>query len=172
MDYEQQTAVLDFYTYPPVGTDDWRYVFDLPPGLRAVDGEAKVEVRVSISGRAVTELTTKVHLPRQDARLHVAYAPGEIDGTARVRGRLVDASVSFPKRLQPLVTGVRYRVFPEAGEPEDYVVDAGWFAGGGLSKPGLPLRVVRESSVPVALIEAQVMLSGRYRVTVPLWLAN
>jgi V/A-type H+-transporting ATPase subunit C len=27
MDYEQQTAVLDFYTYPPVGTDDWRYVF-------------------------------------------------------------------------------------------------------------------------------------------------
>ena len=27
MDYEQRTAVLDFYTYPPVGTDDWRYVF-------------------------------------------------------------------------------------------------------------------------------------------------
>lgn len=27
MDYEQQTAVLDFYTYPPVGDDDWRYVF-------------------------------------------------------------------------------------------------------------------------------------------------
>ena len=27
MDYEQRTAVLDFYTYPSVGTDDWRYVF-------------------------------------------------------------------------------------------------------------------------------------------------
>ncbi|MDH4238813.1 MAG: V-type ATPase subunit [Phycisphaerae bacterium] len=27
MDYEQRTAVLDFYTYPPVGTDDWRYVY-------------------------------------------------------------------------------------------------------------------------------------------------
>ncbi len=27
MDYEQRTAVLDFHTYPPVGTDDWRYVF-------------------------------------------------------------------------------------------------------------------------------------------------
>jgi V/A-type H+-transporting ATPase subunit C len=27
MDYEQRTAVLDFYTYPPVGADDWRYVF-------------------------------------------------------------------------------------------------------------------------------------------------
>jgi len=27
MDYEQQTTVLDFYTYPPVGDDDWRYVF-------------------------------------------------------------------------------------------------------------------------------------------------
>ena len=27
MDYEQRTTVLDFYTYPPVGTDDWRYVY-------------------------------------------------------------------------------------------------------------------------------------------------
>ena len=27
MNNEQQTAVLDFYTYPPVGTDDWRYVY-------------------------------------------------------------------------------------------------------------------------------------------------
>ncbi len=27
MEDKQQTAVLDFYTYPPVGTDDWRYVF-------------------------------------------------------------------------------------------------------------------------------------------------
>ncbi len=27
MDYKKQTAVLDFYTYPPVGTDDWRYVY-------------------------------------------------------------------------------------------------------------------------------------------------
>jgi V/A-type H+-transporting ATPase subunit C len=27
MDYEKRTAVLDFHTYPPVGTDDWRYVF-------------------------------------------------------------------------------------------------------------------------------------------------
>jgi len=27
MDYEQRTTVLDFYTYPPVGADDWRYVY-------------------------------------------------------------------------------------------------------------------------------------------------
>jgi V/A-type H+-transporting ATPase subunit C len=27
MEYEQRTAVLDFYTYPPVGSDDWRYVY-------------------------------------------------------------------------------------------------------------------------------------------------
>jgi len=27
MNNEQRTAVLDFYTYPPVGTDDWRYVY-------------------------------------------------------------------------------------------------------------------------------------------------
>jgi len=27
MDNEQQTAGLDFYIYPPVGTDDWRYVY-------------------------------------------------------------------------------------------------------------------------------------------------
>ncbi|NIP24794.1 MAG: hypothetical protein GWN67_25635 [Phycisphaerae bacterium] len=27
MNHEQRTAVLDFYTYPPVGTDDWRYVY-------------------------------------------------------------------------------------------------------------------------------------------------
>ncbi|MHC4642437.1 MAG: V-type ATPase subunit [Planctomycetota bacterium] len=27
MDHEQQTAGLDFYTYPPVGADDWRYVY-------------------------------------------------------------------------------------------------------------------------------------------------
>jgi len=152
--------------------DHWRYVFDLPPGLRAVDGEAVVDVRVAVSGRPPMELTTKVHLPRQDARLHVAFAPGEIDGAARVRGRLIDASVTFPARLQPLVTGVRYRVYPESGEPEEYVVDAGWFVGGGSSKPGLPLRVVRTASTEVTLIEAQVLLSGRYRVTVPLWVGN
>jgi V/A-type H+-transporting ATPase subunit C len=27
MNYEQQTTALDFYTYPPVGEDDWRYTF-------------------------------------------------------------------------------------------------------------------------------------------------
>jgi len=27
MNYEQRTTVLDFYTYPPVGPDDWRYTF-------------------------------------------------------------------------------------------------------------------------------------------------
>ena len=27
MNYEQQTTALDFYTYPPVGADDWRYTF-------------------------------------------------------------------------------------------------------------------------------------------------
>ncbi len=27
MNYELRTNVLDFYTYPPVGSDDWRYVY-------------------------------------------------------------------------------------------------------------------------------------------------
>ena len=27
MEYEPRTTVLDFYTYPPVGADDWRYVY-------------------------------------------------------------------------------------------------------------------------------------------------
>jgi len=27
MSYEPQTAIVDFYTYPPVGGDDWRYTF-------------------------------------------------------------------------------------------------------------------------------------------------
>ena len=27
MNHERQTAGLDFYTYPPVGADDWRYVY-------------------------------------------------------------------------------------------------------------------------------------------------
>jgi V/A-type H+-transporting ATPase subunit C len=27
MNYELQTTSFDFYTYPPVGTDDWRYVY-------------------------------------------------------------------------------------------------------------------------------------------------
>jgi hypothetical protein len=156
-------------------SDGWRTVFDLPGGLRAQDGSAKVEARVTVGGETAT-VSTEVHLPRQDARLHVAHAPGEIGGTARVRGRLVDVSVSFPERLRPLVTGVRYRVFPATGEPELYAVDAGWFASQGAerrtSKRGLPLRVVRESSDPIALIDAQVLLSGRYRVTVPLWIAE
>jgi hypothetical protein len=27
MNYELRTTILDFYTYPPVGGDDWRYIF-------------------------------------------------------------------------------------------------------------------------------------------------
>jgi hypothetical protein len=156
--------------------DDWRYVFDLPPGLRPVDGAVTVEAQVMV-GDEPTMLSTKVYLPRQDPRLFVAFQPGDIDGTARLRGRLIDASISYPPRLALLITGVRYRVFPQSGEPEDYVVDAGWFVSNGKgrrsSKPSLPLRVVRKpGAMPVALIEAQVMLSGHYRVKVPLLLAD
>jgi V/A-type H+-transporting ATPase subunit C len=27
LDYEQQNTVIDFFTYPPVGSDDWRYTY-------------------------------------------------------------------------------------------------------------------------------------------------
>ena len=27
MNYELQTTDVDFYTYPPIGGDDWRYTF-------------------------------------------------------------------------------------------------------------------------------------------------
>ena len=27
MNYERLSTTIDFHTYPPVGTDDWRYVY-------------------------------------------------------------------------------------------------------------------------------------------------
>jgi V/A-type H+-transporting ATPase subunit C len=36
MNYELQTTVLDFYTYPPIGGDDWRYTFQTAQ-IRAIE---------------------------------------------------------------------------------------------------------------------------------------
>lgn len=165
--------------------DDYRYVFDLPVELRPVERMGRVEAEITTAGG--TELvTTEVMLPRLDPRLHVAFHPGDITGSAKLGKHKIALAVRFPAPLRALVTKVVYRVFPAGGgAPTLHVVDAGWFA----AEPGaappehgtrtrstrrcLPLELPRGAGdPPIGLIDARVMLSGRLPITVPLWIGK
>ncbi|MFH1807279.1 MAG: hypothetical protein ABIJ09_00940 [Pseudomonadota bacterium] len=166
---------------PDEPRDDFRYIFDLPPGLRPQGGTVTVEAEVSTASGKTSTISTTLALPRLDPRLFVAYQPGAIGGGARIKGREVRAQLELPVHLKPLVTGVRYLLYPaDGGAPEVHVVDAGWFApapdaqapeGGTRSRgklDGLPLVVKPRFTTAVALVEAQVMFSSRMTVSVPL----
>jgi hypothetical protein len=166
---------------PDKPRDDFRYTFDLPPGLRSAGGSALVEAEITSASGKATILSTRVALPRQDPRLWVAHQPGDLDGGARLKSRELRAQLTIPPRLRPLLTSVTYRVFLADGSaPEEHVVDAGWFAppadarapeGGTRTRStldGLPVVIRLKGSAPVTLVEAQAMLSSRLAVSVPL----
>jgi hypothetical protein len=163
---------------PDDGEDeDFRYVFDLRDGLAAGGGKALVEAELGIGAEKPVVLAAEVALPGQDPRLRIRHDPGQITGSASVKGRKVSLKISYPPVLRHILTGVRYRLYPTGGgEPAVHTVEAGWFAKRAgtpgkarrVSKEGLPLTLkVKEAP---AYIEAEAILSGRYRVPVAMHL--
>jgi hypothetical protein len=165
--------------------DDFRYVFDLDPGLRGKVTWANVVAEVTTDDGETATIGARVMLPEQDARLFVAYEPGDLSGSATVRGRTVKARVEYPARLRPLVTSAIYLLYPaDGGVPARHVVDAGWFAvnpkakapAGGTrtrsAKPELPLKLVRAEDAPeIGLIRAQLVFCDYHKVTTTLYVA-
>ncbi len=163
--------------------DNFRYTFDLPAGLLPVDGKVRVEAELTDSNGAVKVIGTELALPRLDPRLFVAHQPGSLQGQAKLKKRKLTAAMEIPERLKPLVTGVRYQLYPAAGgEPELHIVDAGWFArpkdaltpaGGSRSSSKdltFKLKLTRaKDAAELGLIEAKVMFSSRLGVPVPVY---
>ncbi len=163
--------------------DDYRYVYDLPVELRGVERMVKVDSEVTTAAGKSSIVSVEVMLPRQDPRLHVGYKPGDITGRATLKGAEIKLRVAYPAPLRALVTRVHYRIYPAGGgEPELHVVDAAWFADAHPQQPAngsrqrsahrcLPLTITRKAAAPpIGLIEAQLFLSSRAGITIPLYI--
>lgn len=170
---------------PDNADDDQRYLFDLPVALQPAAGSVRVEAEVTLLDNSKAQLTVSVALPRQEPRLRVGHVPGTIEGQSAAVGGRLRLSVMFPNELRHLVTSVNYRVYPSAGgEAVSYRVDAGWFApdpdAGGAAdprrsrstEPRLDLTLPRQQKGTIGWVEAEVMLSGRLAVTVPIHLSS
>ena len=105
----------------------------------------------------------------------------EDTGRAAVKGDQIKLRVAYPAPLRALVTRVVYRIYPAGGgEAELHIVDAAWFADTHPQQPAngsrqrsphrcLPLTINRKpGAAPIGLIEAQVYLSSRQGITIPL----
>jgi hypothetical protein len=158
---------------PDEPSDSHRLTLDLPRGLLPQDSTVSVEAEVTTNA-GTNVIKTSVALPRQDPRLYIAHSPGQITGLAKRSGAGVELSIQYPLALQPLVTSARYLLFPAAGgEPETLEVFAGWFAWPKPPErvspaPGLGLPIDSTRLDTIGLVAAEVMLSSRLRVLVPI----
>lgn len=168
---------------PPQLDDGAAWVIDLKPGLLRNAEHASVAAELTDTKGKKVLLQRVLSLPRLDPRLFAQYIPGQVHGQATLRKSKIQASLDIPPQLAPLVTEVRYLLYPfgQAQSPEVHALLApGYTRPSKIPAPAqksratakdltFSLRLKRDVKAPtISLISAQLILSGRMAVDVPL----
>jgi len=101
MSNELLTPVVDFYTYPPIGPDDWRYAFQTAQ-VRVLQTQMLTRANLhDMANAAGFEQAADLLSTGEYARLRAAAGPAEIEAvlqTARssVRGLFSDLMINKP----------------------------------------------------------------------------